>query len=202
MKRTIKLGLVYFLIAGALSSCTTITPTSSVSATKISWKERQLTLNRLQNWQLNGKIGVQTARDSGSASVDWKQNHQQFIISLSGPLGSGGLKLTGHPGIVTLDTSDGKHFSANSAEQLLSKQWGWNLPVSHLNYWVRGLPAPSSAYTSQLDSSQRLSELVQQGWHVQFMSYTRSGNIDLPDKISITSPTLKTKIVIYDWKLG
>ena len=200
MKRIYILSLVYFLFAAALSGCASISPPSP-PAKQIPWKNREVALSQLHDWKMNGKIAVDTQNDSGSATIDWTQRKQRYIISLLGPFGSGGLTLNGQPGLVTLQTSEGKTFRASNAEELLARTWGWNLPVSNLNYWIRGLPVPGIAQKSQYDSYQRLSDLVQQGWHVQYMSYTTVGSVDLPNKIFITSNRLKTKIVIYDWQI-
>jgi outer membrane lipoprotein LolB len=169
---------------------------------QIPWKDRQLALNRIQSWQISGKIAVQTPKDSGSASVDWTQNQGSFIISLMGPLGSNGLRLSGQPGKVTLETADGKHFTASNPEQLLAERWGFHLPVSNLKYWIRGLPVPGIPANTQFDSAGRLTQLSQQGWHIRFLSYTRAGAADVPAKLFINSSDLNVKIIVYNWKVG
>jgi outer membrane lipoprotein LolB len=191
-----------FVLTLWIIGCTTIAPPTQPPAVKTPRKEREVALNRIQSWQLNGKIGVQTAQHSGSANVDWTENHGRYTVSLTGPLGAGALKLTGQPGRVTMVTADGKRFTANNPEQLLAQHWGFHLPVSNLKYWVRGLPVPGVAYSSQSDAYNRLSSLMQQGWHVQYLSYMNTRGIDLPDRISISSPSLKTKLVIHQWKIG
>ena len=204
MARTLWIGFTATLLIISLSSCTTITPPPSPvpPAAQKPWPDREAALTHLQNWQLNGKIAVVTANDSGSATVDWVQNQKHFNISLLGPLGTNGLKLSGQPGLVTLETADGKHFTAKSPEQLLAQQWGWNVPVSNLNYWVRGLPVPGMPHNSQFDAYHRLSNLTQQGWNIQYLGYETIGQLDLPNKIFITSSALRTKIIVYHWKVG
>jgi len=108
------------------------------------------------------------------------------------------MKLDGRPGKVSLVTSEGKTFSASSPEQLLAQQWGFNIPVSYLNYWIRGLPAPGDA-KKQFDGQGRLVELNQAGWHVQFLDYTQKKGIELPKKIFLASNDMKVKIMVYDW---
>lgn len=184
-----------------LTSCTTITTPPEAPTTKLTWQDRQAQLNRLDSWQLKGKIGVHTAQDSGSATVDWLQNRGRYTVSLEGPLGAGGMKLSGQPGNVTLEMSNGKRVTASNPEELLAREWGFNLPVSYLKYWVRGLPAPGAVNT-QFDDYHRLTQLSQSGWRVQFLSYTTINKLDLPTKIEISSSALSSKIIIYDWKLG
>lgn len=201
--RNAKNFLMPALSVWILTACTTMTPSVPVeSAKKVTWDSRQTRLRNVQSWQLSGKIAVITNKDSGSATVDWSQHAQNYTISLYGPLGSNGMTLKGGPGHVTMTTSNQAPVSANSAEQLLAKQWGWNLPLSNLRYWVRGLPVPNLEAQSTLDSANRLTTLRQQGFVVQYQSYTRSGDLELPQRISIEGPALKSKIVIYRWNVA
>lgn len=191
------LGILF--LSASIISCTTTPP--SAPGRPIPWKQRELALNQLQSWTLHGKIAAQTTQDSGSASVDWTQRHDQYVISLLGPFGSNGLRLTGHPGSVLLETADGKRYRASNAEQLLANNWGFHVPVSYLHYWIRGLPVPTIPAKTMLDSSGRLSELAQQQWLVQFLGYENVGAMDLPNRIVITSPTLNVKIVVHEWRV-
>lgn len=192
--------LITFLIT-LLSACGAITAPEEAPTVKRSWKEREVLLNQIHAWQLNGKIAVQTPKDSGSANMDWTQSNQHFHLSLYGPLGSNNVTISGNPGHAKLETADGKQRIANSPEQLLSQQLGWRLPLSSLIYWVRGLPAPGTPYQSHMDQNHRLRQLIQQGCRIEFLSYRNSGTIDLPNKIFITATHLKTKMIIYSWKL-
>ncbi|RDI48603.1 lipoprotein insertase outer membrane protein LolB [Aquicella lusitana] len=198
--RTLILLLSFCTFTFALVSCTTVTPTAPTP--EIPWKNRELALSRIQSWQLSGKIAVQTARESGSATMNWTQQRERYQVALQGPLGAGSLRLSGQPGMASLETSDGKRYTANSAEQLLAQQSGWNLPLSHLKYWIRGLPVPGVSYQGQFDPYHRLSSLAQQGWNVQFLSYRQVGTVDLPDRLAITSPLVKSKIVIHQWNVN
>jgi outer membrane lipoprotein LolB len=198
------LGLFFLSLMIANCSTTAKTPasTETTAPATIPVKDRQTSLNTVHNWRINGKIAVQSARDSGSATVNWVQKGGQYSISLMGPLGSNGLKLAGRPGHVTLQTSDGKSYSASSPEELLAKRWGFHVPVSNMNYWIRGLPVPGPSAKTQFDHYGRLTHLVQQGWSVQYQNYTHVSRVDLPQMISITSPSLKVKIIVYQWNIG
>ncbi|MBX3708617.1 MAG: lipoprotein insertase outer membrane protein LolB [Gammaproteobacteria bacterium] len=191
------------LLSLTIGGCSTIAPTEITppAAPKATPKDRQTALNRIQSWWLNGKIAVQTKQDSGSATVAWTQNQRRYTISLLGPLGSHGMRLSGQPGRVTLQTSDGKSFSAKSPEQLLAEKWGFQLPVSNMNYWIRGLPVPGTPANTQLDPYGRLTALRQQGWNIQYLSYANVNGVDLPEKLSITSSSLRVKIIVYQWRI-
>lgn len=207
--RQFSIGLVGLSLTTLFTACSTVTPpqtaTNSQQTTTARikpWKDREMQLSQLHNWHLSGKIAVRTARDSGSASVDWSQVHDQYSVTMSGPLGAHSMKLYGHPGAVTLITSDGKQYTAKNADQLLAERWGFHLPVTDLRYWIRGIPVPGMAYRNQLDQYNRLATLSQGGFTIQYLNYTSANGIDLPGKIDILSPALKTKIIIYNWKIS
>lgn len=185
-----------------LSACTTLSTPPAAPGEKIPLKTRQTSLNQIQNWQINGKLAVRTQRDAGSATVDWVQRQNSYTISLIGPMGTNSFKLTGRPGRVVLNTSDGKQLTASSPEDLLAQAWGYHLPVSNMKYWIRGLPVPGSMSNPHYDTYNRLTSLQQQGWNVQFLSYMTSNGMDVPSRISLSSPAMQVKIVVYQWKAG
>jgi outer membrane lipoprotein LolB len=189
------------LLTSILTACTTVT-SSTEPPVVINQQNREAQLLRLDQFQVNGKLAARTAQDAGSAVVDWQQRGNQYAIALSGPLGAHAMQLTGAPGNVTLKTSDGQRFHANSPEQLLAERFGFRLPVSNINYWIRGLPVPGVPADTTFDSAHRLTKLVQQGWDIAYLNYTKVNGIDLPQKMAIDSAALQVKIVIYQWKLG
>lgn len=191
--------LQVLMLTSMLTSCTTVAPPST--PTQETWQTRKTQLERIQSWQLNGKVGVQTAQDSGSATIDWEENRGNYTVNLYAPLGAGTMKLSGRPGSATLVMPDGKKFTASSPEALLAKNWGFNLPVSYLRYWVRGLPVPGTAANLHFDAFNRVTSFSQQGWQVQIQSYTRAGGAELPSRLSISSATLHGKLVIHTWNI-
>lgn len=194
--------IVVFLIGLMLMSCATTLPQRDAAQNAdVSWEARVRDLSRLQNWKLNALIAVRSAKESGSASLQWQQQNQSYHIVLFGPLGTNSYELTGQPGHVELAAANGKKVVANSPEQLLAEQSGWMLPMSHLYYWIRGLPVPHLPSQQQFDAYHHLVLLNQQGWSIQFLRYTSTHNMDLPSKIFLEHPQLKVRIVISQWTL-
>jgi outer membrane lipoprotein LolB len=184
-------------ISVLFSGCASVAPPAE--NTPVSWQARQASLASLQSWQLSGKLGVVSETDSGSMSVQWQQSQNHYTIRLMPPLNAGAMTLTGNDHGITLTTSDGKTTHANSPSELLRDNGGPALPVQNLRYWIRGLPAPGAA-TPHFDAYGRLSSLNQAGWQIDFLSYTHALARDLPSRISLNSPQLKIKMVIYQWE--
>ena len=131
------------------------------------------------NFSLQGKIGVRTPQQSGSAFFTWVQQQDQFDIELTGILGVGKTQIEGKPGEVTLNSAKTGLITAETPEELLEKATGWQAPIMHLAYWVQAKPATQNAQISK-DESNRLKQLVEDGWTVDF-SYNDAQ--PLPNKL-------------------
>ncbi|AZM37808.1 outer membrane lipoprotein LolB [Acinetobacter baumannii] len=119
------------------------------------------------NFSLQGKIGVRTPQQSGSAFFTWLQQQDQFDIELTGILGVGKTQIEGKPGQVTLNSAKTGLITAATPEELLEKATGWQAPIMHLAYWVQAKPATQNAQASK-DEQNRLKQLIEDGWTVDF----------------------------------
>lgn len=164
------------------------------------WQAHKQQLTALDAWQISGKIGIRAPKDSGSATLFWLQRQDYFDIRLSGPLGGGAARLTGRPGEVLLEVANKGRFKAESPEALLQQQLRMNLPVSHLLWWIRGLPAPDTKSELTLDTESHLSQLNQDGWKVEYLSYVEQNGYWLPERIKLHGQDLQVTIVVKDWQ--
>lgn len=164
------------------------------------WKAHKQQTEALDGWQINGKVGIRAPGDSGSGTLFWLQRRDYFDIRLSGPLGRGASRLTGHRGEVVLEVANQGRYQAASPEALLEEQMGWRLPVSHLIWWVRGLPAPDSRSRLTLDGDSRLARLEQDDWQVDYLSYAEQNGYWLPQRIKLHGHDLDVTLVIKDWQ--
>ncbi|WP_180037578.1 lipoprotein insertase outer membrane protein LolB [Acinetobacter sp. YH12127] len=130
-------------------------------------------------FNLQGKIGVRTPQQSGSAFFTWVQQQQQFDIELSGILGVGKTQISGQPGQVTLNSAKTGIIYAESPEELLEQATGWQAPITHLVDWVQARPATVNAQI-QKDPQQRPTQFIEDGWTVD-LSY--NDNAPLPNRL-------------------
>jgi len=164
------------------------------------WLAHKQQLAQLDGWEINGKVGIRAPKDSGSGTLYWLQRQDYYDIRLSGPLGRGAARLTGRPGQVALEVANQGRFEAATPEDLLEQQLGWKLPVSHLVWWVRGLPAPDSPSQLTLDGASRLAGLSQDQWRVEYLSYAQQNGYWLPERIKLHGQDLDVTLVIKDWQ--
>ena len=189
-------------LALLIDGCAGLGPQESVegSGNAEGWKAHKAQISTVDGWQISGKIGIQAPQDSGSGTLFWLQRQDYFDIRLSGPLGRGATRLTGRPEAVALEVAGQGRYEADSPEALVESQLGWQLPVSNLLWWVRGLPSPDSRSRIQLDADGRLARLQQDGWDVEYLGYSEEDGYSLPSRIKLAGRDLKITLVVKDWQ--
>ena len=189
-------------LAVLLAGCAGLAPQETVEGpgNAQDWKTHKAQISEIDGWQINGKIGIRAPQDSGSGTLFWLQRQDYFDIRLSGPLGRGATRLTGRPDAVALEVAGQGRFEAESPEALVESQLGWQLPVSNLLWWIRGLPAPDSRSRVELDGNGRLAHLQQDGWDVQYLNYSDENGFALPSRIKLAGRDLQITLVVKDWQ--
>lgn len=187
-----------------ITACTTMQShpvTRTTTAISSGWLAQQQQINLISNWTVRGRIAVQMAQHGGSASVFWQQQNQNYAIELFGPLGVGAVYLNGTPGQILLTSSKGEHLQATTPEILIQRALGWNLPVTNLKYWIRGIPVQGQAKTTQFNNQGQLSQLQQDGWTINYLNYFTVQNVYLPQQILLQGQGLVVKIFIDNWEI-
>ncbi len=204
MMRT--LAPVFLVVIALLGGCSTASRNGApISHTPL--EQQQAQLRSIYNWQIDGKLGVRSPYESGSASLKWQQFPRAYNIHISGPLGHKRMHVQGEEGKVSLHRGGQPSISADNAEELLLQATGWGLPVSQLSYWVRGLPAPGAQVDKlEIGDNGLVSHLQQQGWDITYLAYTSQAYLDsqllLPSRIQAVNNELRLTLVIRDWQLG
>lgn len=195
--------LLVCLLALALSGCSlfeTKTDDSQViEGNPQAWQLHREKIAEINTWQVDGKVGIRSDKDSGSATLFWLQQMSYYDIRLSGPLGRGATRIVGQPGEVTLEISGQGKFSASSPEELLEQQIGWRLPLSHLTSWIKGIPVPLIPNRIILDDNNRLKQLQQDGWIIDYSEYINIGGYWLPQRIKARNTDLQVTLVAKKW---
>jgi len=205
------------LLLAALSGCAAIPERPPVGDRDAAWSARTQALGPVDSWEIRGRIALRTADEGWQASLLWLRAKDRHDIDLAGPLGSGHVRLRQDASGAELRDSARQILRDTSAENLLMRATGWQLPVNGLGYWVRGLPAPGAVSAPDLDEWGRLRTLRQLGWQVEFLGYENVDSLELPSKLFIkradpalpggdkatpgNDPTLEVRVVIDRWTL-
>lgn len=192
--------LLILLLSLSLLACTTAPSRPAAEHPEQAWQAHRATLVMLQQWQLVGRLAIQTENEGWHATINWLQQQQEYDIRLIAPLGQGTIQLYGNDKQVVLSSGEGEQTLANDPEALLYQEFGWRVPVASLRYWVLGLPAPGAAQR-ELDDYGRLTRLFQNNWEIQFHDYEKQGAWELPGRIFINNHRAKVRLVVSRWDL-
>ncbi len=197
--RSLGLLLLTLLI---LSGCTRLPEKLSDTEQASLWLQHQIDVNQVLSWYINGRVGIKTDQQSGSASIFWQQTGANYEMRIVAPLGQGTYIFTGSPEGVQMRGPDELLLFADTPEELMQTGLGWSVDLRGLRYWVRGIPAPDMAYKQlSLDGSGRLGYLDQSGFSIEIQRYATVEDLVLPEKLVINSPDLQLKMLIKNWEL-
>ncbi len=187
----------------SLGGCASTPEPADLELIDNSWTLRRDALMQLQNWELDGRVGITVEHQAWQASLVWIQRGENFLLDVAGPLNQGRLMVSGGPNGVRAERHDGRVVNATDVEALLRSELGWTLPVAGLRYWVKGVPNPRESTESiALDELGRLAELNQGGWRIRYPSYIESEDVDLPHKIRLDSGDVSVRMVVDQWAHG
>ncbi len=180
----------FFLLLLLLSGCAQLPPLPPTPA------------SQLDSWRLTGRIAILTGHDSWIAKIYWRQQGTAYQIRLNAPTGQGALLLNGNNNGVMMRTADHKTFEAPDPDALILKVLKLEIPLSHLQAWIRGFPDPNSAPESYtLNEAGQLQHLRQANWRIKYGSYIKVQGVYLPKKIVIENTRFKLKIAISHWDI-
>lgn len=151
------------------------------------WQQQQNQLKTIQQWNISGRLSVQTSDNGGQADFSWQQqNSGDYQIRIQAPLGAGTTWIKREAGLVEVTNTNGQQASDTNVDRLLYELTGWPLPVRGLYFWVRGLPSAKSDYQITQWHANGLPKIIEQdGWRIEFKSHRKIGQQQLPGKLFI-----------------
>ena len=162
---------------------------------------RMNALYGLNAWALKGRIGIQTDKEGVTATLHWANVGDRYQLRFIAPLSQGTYELRGDQQQVALQTAKNERFVAKDPEQLLLDNVGWKVPLTGLNYWVRGLPEPGADIENLVkDDKGRITDMEQSGWRISILRYTEVNDFELPGKLFLQNDRFKIRLVIQGWQ--
>lgn len=165
------------------------------------WDARKAVLESLSEWEFTGSINVRDAEEAHSSRIRWRQNNELYRINLWGTFNIGATEVNGKPGEVRIEQEGEEPIITDTPEQLLYDRIGYELPVTELNFWIKGIPAPGPSQELSFADNQQLLSFVQAGWRVDYLGYTNFGQQTLPTRIRVQKPPLRLDLIRLNWTL-
>ena len=153
-------------------------------------------------WSFAGRIAVSDGKDGGSGRIQWRQDGPWYEINVRAPVAGGSWRLSGTQGLAQLDGARPETLRDVDGEVLLARELGWNLPLSKVVFWVRGLPASQANARVTGDRSDLPREIAEDGWRVEFRSWVEStGGLSMPQRIVARKPPFELRLTVDSWNL-
>lgn len=195
-----------FVLATMLGACSTVPYDSPGLTEKAEGQQMQLVeqrnrqVNSVSYWEFNARFSFITESEAWSGKLFWQQNpDSEYLIHFSDPAGQGAMQLAGNPEQVELVLANGDRYQAKDADTLLRQETDWELPISSLWYWIRGLPDPGLALQAGFNGEGLPARFDQDGWMVDYQSYHHIDNHSFPRKITIKKGELRLKLIVMNW---
>lgn len=191
----------FFLLALGiiLSKCSTTT----IDLSDHNWQDQRALLENISDWQLRGRVNVRYQNESYTPRIQWQQQGHNYRIRLWGTFNAGNTLIIGEPKLVTME-HDGDSITANTPEELVLDNLGYELPISYLEFWVRSLPAPNSYAELEFSNQKHLSTIKQDGWEIAYLDMRQFDGVILPRSVEITGPKndIRLRFVGLSWTLN
>lgn len=178
-------------------------PQSIKSAEEKQSQRAEWLLSRPQ-WSFEGRVAINNAGKGGNGRIDWQQDGQRYVVSLSAPVTRQSWRLSGdtHSEAGTLEGLEGGTRQAEDAEALLREATGWDIPVNALARWVLGLQADGfPVEVRSFSANGRLLTLEQAGWHIDYTQWSdaQGGQPALPSRIEARRDQASVRMIIDRW---
>lgn len=191
------------IVVLALSACSRFGQLEDDLVEQTLWAEQQSMAAAVTQWNLYARGALRLEGEAYTIGIRWQRyDDSRFTMLIEAPFGQGVLRIeTIAAGQYRLRLPNGQTYENTTVEALLDDAVGWSLPISGLDYWVRGLAHPETTYSHRLDSVGRAKSIRQDGWDIDYVEYFEVvSEPELPRRISLTNQTVTLKLVIERWQ--
>jgi outer membrane lipoprotein LolB len=197
-----RIRLAAALAAAALTllaaGCRTVPVTAPAA---MPWEERRAQLQARAHFELGGRVAVAAGEQGFNANLHWIQNEARSQLTLQGPLGIGGMRISASGEDFIIVKSDGESLGQDAARAELAARLGFDPPIARLRYWIQGVPDPAVPANETLDAqAQHLDALAQDGWTITYSSYTAVRGEWLPARLSMQRDTVRLRVLVDEWQ--
>lgn len=186
-----------------LAGCSQLGNLSERDKVQQQWLHWQQAVQPIDRWDVHARAVVKLEAGVYHVGIRWRHERQGFVILLEAPFGQGVFRIetSSESALYRLSLPDGQVYQNASTEALLEEVIGWSIPLSGLEFWIRGLPRPDSVYSHRSAAEGMPLSINQDGWSIRYLDYFASlGSPGLPRKMQLARDDLTLKLVIERWQ--
>lgn len=198
MLRSVSLACAVLVIAG----CSQFGSLSEQRQAQALWASQQQLLAQYNDWDMHSRAVIKLEAEAYNIGIRWQRDPDRFMMLLEAPFGQGVFRIESEPGqAYRLSLPDGQVFENLTAEALLEDVIGWSLPISGLDYWIRGMPRPGSVYSHRVSADGRTRSIKQDQWDISYLDYFEQQEDSLlPRKLELANDTITVRMIVERWQ--
>ena len=187
-------------VLAALAGCRTVPPAAPVPGpgADAPWPQQRAILETLDRYSLHGRVAVAANGQGFTASLRYQQAAARSDLSLDGPLGIGGLRVTLDGRELEVANSKGQQLDGELARADLERRLGFELPLAELRWWLLGLPAPGPSEVD--DAEGEIRGFTQNGWRVSVNTRAPGLGFALPQRLTAEREGARLKLFVERWQ--
>lgn len=147
-------------------------------------------------FELVGRVAVRYGAESVTGRIQWRHGPGEDELLITSPVGQGVARIQRRENGYELVTSDDKRYSAPDAEALTQAVLGWRMPLAGLPHWIRGQARAGSPAALRRDQHERLVELRQDDWRIEYQEYEGAR----PARLKLSRENVEIRMVIDQWR--
>jgi len=184
-----------------LAGCRTAPPPAVIGpGADAPWPEQRAALEKLDAYSLTGRVAVAASGEGFSGTLRYQQQPHRSDLSLDGPMGMGGVRVTLDGETLSIATSGGDHLDGGAARAELERRLGFTLPLAEMRWWLLGIPAPGEASVDADAASGEIRAFVQQGWRIGIDARAPAMGFSLPQRLTATRDGARMKLLVEQWR--
>jgi outer membrane lipoprotein LolB len=192
------------LVSLVLSACTLPSHSPAGNPDSAQWRQHVAQVQHLSSYQTRGSFAYLSDKQKVYAHFFWQQYApNNYKLLLTNPLGSTEMELKVKNGIAQLTNNQGKQYTSDNPDDMISKLTGMDIPLENLRLWMLGLPGEDSHFT--LDSQYQLKQVTYSvngtSGQVDYDSYDPDTYPSLPHSLEMSQTNQRIKLKMDSWTL-
>ena len=154
-------------------------------------------------FDLIGRVAVTHDGRAFTSGVRWQHTTERDEFWLLSPAGQALAHIIGDADGATFTGSDRSQHKAADIGSLTRRALGWEMPVTHLAWWVQGEPAPGTVVQAvERDAHGRLAVLAQDGWRIAYVYDSQDARDGRLRRLELAGESQVIRLVIDGWWRG
>jgi outer membrane lipoprotein LolB len=152
-------------------------------------------------FDLVGRVAVTHDGRAFTSGVRWQHTAARDELWLLTPAGQALAHIVGDAGGAVFTGADRREYRAADVASLIRRALGWEMPVTHLAWWVQGQLAPGAVVQAvERDAHGRLAVLEQDGWRIAYVYESQGAPGGRLRRLDLNGEAHVIRLVIDGWR--